>query len=501
MAIMLGALVIFLPKISEKNKNTKRATKLTTTEFQFTKDKAEWAWEDAAEEYRRVYGKTAVKASDVEKLPSGGTEIGTTGSPKQEEAEQEYTDEETMKIFDYAAMPIAYFVGWLVRKNLVSDEFRQTHGGEVIRDLKDEKLTPVDFLAGDMDYVFTRDDVAPEAQRFVDIYYRDELAPIPFSHRSRRYFFDYYKVICSEYDSPRYYCVDFTWEKFHRLAEVLDLRYRDFMSEEPDWDGAEAKAVLKGQYWGTPAELFVEPGTMPSYAQKCADAFEHMTEGLQQEIADCLIEYYTETEPAEPSVEWILGHMSPSRVEVVKPDPGVCGCKALYGLHAADEPFGVLAGGAATSAAAKKNAVPAYVVRGESEWDPEHGISFTVIGDHVVDFGGYADAMSPCSEDLQWRYRILEDASRGNYCAAEVIPARFGGRTGSADNQVVVPKAAAALKEHCEDLVEALYIMKRVEHYDCKITYENGRPNYLFLEATAGDRRTFRDSISLGNFQ
>ena len=93
-----------------------------------------------------------------------------------------------MKIFDYAAMPIAYFVGWLVRKNLVSDEFRQTHGGEVIRDLKDEKLTPVDFLAGDMDYVFTRDDVAPEAQRFVDIYYRDELAPIPFSHRSRRYF-------------------------------------------------------------------------------------------------------------------------------------------------------------------------------------------------------------------------------------------------------------------------------------------------------------------------
>jgi hypothetical protein len=201
---------------------------------------------------------------------------------------------------------------------------------------------------------------------------------------------------------------------------------------------------------------------MPSYAQKCADAFEHMTEGLQQEIADCLIEYYTGTEPTEPSVEWILGHMSPSRVEVVKPDPGVCGCKALYGSHAADEPFGVLAGGAATSAAAKKNAVPAYVVRGESEWDPEHGISFTVIGDHVVDFGG---------------------------------------RTGSADNQVVVPKAAAALKEHCEDLVEALYIMKRVEHYDCKITYENGRPNYLFLEATAGDRRTFRDSISLGNFQ
>ena len=121
-----------------------------------------------------------------------------------------------------------------------------------------------------------------------------------------------------------------------------------------------------------------------------------------------------------------------------------------------------------------------------------------MIGDHVVDFGGYADSSSPCEEDLQWRYRILEDASRGNYCKAEVIPARFGGRKNSADNQVLVPKAAAALKEHYEDLVEALYAMKQVKNFDCKITYHEGKPNYLFLEATAGERRTFRDSISLG---
>ena len=32
----------------------------------------------------------------------------------------------------------------------------------------------------------------------------------------------------------------------------------------------------------------------------------------------------------------------------------------------------------------------------------------------------------------------------------------------------------------------------------CKITYHEGKPNFLFLEATAGDRRTFRDAISLG---
>ena len=79
-----------------------------------------------------------------------------------------------------------------------------------------------------------------------------------------------------------------------------------------------------------------------------------------------------------------------------------------------------------------------------------------------------------------------------------VILARFGGRPDSADNQVVVPRAAAERKRQFEDLIEALFVLKLAEHYDCKITYQEGKPNYLFLEATAGSRRTFADSIGLG---
>ena len=116
----------------------------------------------------------------------------------------------------------------------------------------------------------------------------------------------------------------------------------------------------------------------------------------------------------------------------------------------------------------------------------------------MVAFGGSGDAEPPYEEDLQWRYRILEDAAHGNYCAAEVIPARFGGKPDSADNQVVIPKAAAERKQQYEDLVEALLVLKLAEHYDCKITYQEGKPNYLFLEADAGGRRTFADSIGLG---
>ena len=551
LSIPLGALIIFMPRIMEKNKIQAQRKRPVSAAAQFTKDKAEWAWEAAASEYLR----TQVSAADARNMA------------------KEFTDKENEKIFAYAGTPIAYFLGWLVKRDLISEEFRETCGALNIRDLKAEEITPVEFLAAYMDYVLARDDIAPEARRFVDLYYRDDTNGITFSHRSKRYFFDYYKAVCSTYETPRYYCVDFTWESFHRLAEILDLRYRAFNREDFDEETTENSGTtenggaagngglrLQGQYFDTEAKLFVEPGTSSYYSQKCADAFTNMSEGLQREIADCMIEYYTETAPEDPSVEWILSHFSPSKVVVFKPDAGLCGCKTLFGELASAPPFGSVAGlygktgvssgsvasatlsgstasaapsGSTTSAAPSgstasvapsgstakvapsgsvaakdivnggprvygSTAVPAYVVRGESEWDPEHGISFTVIGDHVVDFGGYADSSSPCEEDLQWRYRILEDASRGNYCKAEVIPARFGGRKNSADNQVLVPKAAAALKEHCEDYVEALYIMKQVEHYDCKITYHEGKPNFLFLEATAGDRRTFRDSIALG---
>ena len=53
-------------------------------------------------------------------------------------------------------------------------------------------------------------------------------------------------------------------------------------------------------------------------------------------------------------------------------------------------------------------------------------------------------------------------------------------------------------KQQYEDFVEALFVLKLAEHYDCKITYQEGKPNYLFLETTAGSRRTFADSIGLG---
>ena len=217
LSIPLGALIIFLPKIMEKNKIQAQRKRPVSAAAQFTKDKAEWAWEAAASEYLR----TQVSAAEARNMA------------------KEFTDKENEKIFAYAGTPIAYFLGWLVKRDLISEEFRETCGALNIRDLKAEEITPVEFLAAYMDYVLARDDIAPEARRFVDLYYRDDTNGITFSHRSKRYFFDYYKAVCSTYETPRYYCVDFTWESFHRLEKILDLRYRAFMSDDFDEETTE----------------------------------------------------------------------------------------------------------------------------------------------------------------------------------------------------------------------------------------------------------------------
>ena len=329
---------------------------------------AEWAWDDAAEEYLRLTG-------------------GATG--------QAFSDEENEKIYGYAGTPTAYFLGWLIQKDLVSDEFRRTYDHETIRAVRDGLMTPVEFYAGYMDYVLVRDDIAPEILKFVDLYFRDGTRDMALNHGMRRYFFDYYKAVCSSCDIPRYYCVDFNRDSFRRLSEILDRRLNEFNRVTFDEDELEDYGQkLRSQYFDTEAELFAEPGTPRAYAGKCAAAYGAMSPGLRSEIAEHLIEYCVADLPEEPTAEWVIRHFSPYKVVVFRPD-------------------------------SSNEAAYAYVVLGESEWEPEHGISFTVIEDHVVAFGEYGDAEPPYEEDLQWRYRILEATAGSRRTFADSIGLAF----------------------------------------------------------------------------
>ena len=180
----------------------------------FRADKAEWAWEEAAAEYFRLRG-TVYDIDDREQYKLfqeriGGMEPG-----------------ESDRIYDYAGMPIACFLGWLIRRDLISDDFRSLHDPELLQAVKNETKTPLDVFRN-MDYVLSKDDIKQEAMPFVNFYYNAEGNSGSFKHSTRKYFFDYYRAVCSRFDVPRYYCVDFTRESFHVLAKILDQRYLEF---------------------------------------------------------------------------------------------------------------------------------------------------------------------------------------------------------------------------------------------------------------------------------
>lgn len=461
---VLGALIFFLPKFwgSTQSLGPSQAQQrpVPAVEFPaFRADKAEWAWEDAALEYFRLRG-TVYDPKDSEQNNAFRERISAM------------QDSETDTIYDYAGMPIAYFLGWLIERDLVSEDFRNLHGPEILKAVKDETQTPVEVLRN-MDYVLSRDDIDPKAYRLMDFYYNAEKTDSPlkrgthssFKRRSRKYFFDYYRAVCSRFDVPRYYCVDFSWERFHQLAQILDRRYQEFCRSGFDEDELEQdERILRSQYFDSAAELLYERGTPKVYVQMCADAYESMSAHLSKAISGKLLEYCTEEIPDEDAVpEKILPHFHPQRVLVMKPE---------------------------------SEEIPAYMILGESEWEEEHGVAFTVIGNYAVNSSYYADAESPWSDDMIWEYRLQRDAEQGNFCEVDPVPAQFGGDN-AGSGRIRMVAAAAQLKEEIDEMIEALFMLKMADKYDYKVVYDGKEPSYIFISALKNDMRTFADSIRL----
>lgn len=456
-AALIGALSYALPKMwgsPSMSSHTGAAVKLPV----FTADKAKWAWDEAAIEYFRLQG-IVYDLLDGEQKKNYQERVAAMN------------DSESAQIYDYAGTPIAYFLGWLAQRNLVSEDFLQLHGAEAVQAVREERDTPLSLLRN-MDYVLSSEDIAPGMNSFMVYYYEDERRFGPYSSKRTKYFMDYYRAVCSRFTTPRYYCLKFDWESFHELARILDRRYREYSGGDLFSDDyAPQERVLRAEYFDTAAELRCEPGTPPEYADRCADAYEHMSEPLRRELAASLEEFCTEEIPEEMTPDKILHMLEPTEVVVSRP----------VDLGAATDGIG---------------AVPAYVILGESAWEPEHGVAFTVIGDCVVSSTYHADAESPWQEHFMWKYRIHRDALNGDYCEVDKIPADFGGSGGEAD-RIRIPLSAALCKKEMDLLVEALYIRGFANKYECKVTYDGDNPNYLFISTIKGEERTFADSIPL----
>ena len=157
----------------------------------FNAYKSKWGWDDAAMEY------CDLKEYGYEEIP----------------------EEESDKIYEYASMPAAYFLMWLIENDHMSETFYAETPNEEINKLKAREITPVDFFVNNMDCCLLRDEIAESILPFVDSYFEsvDERAYLNFRNKDMS---DYYECVKNENDF--YFCIDFSWDIYDRIRNKID---------------------------------------------------------------------------------------------------------------------------------------------------------------------------------------------------------------------------------------------------------------------------------------
>lgn len=178
-----------LSNLNEEKSESKTVYKPYDERFRF-RYKAEWAWTDAADEYLKKTGKT-----DYSQL----------------------SEEENEKIFGYASMPMVYFAMWLVEKDLLSEDIWGDTNDEYFTKMKSREISPLEILET-CSYDFATADIDESILPFVCWYFYDFYINT-----------DYPEYIKN--DDQFYYCVDFSWEAYDKLAKRIDYAYSVFLNK------------------------------------------------------------------------------------------------------------------------------------------------------------------------------------------------------------------------------------------------------------------------------
>lgn len=110
-----------------------------------------------------------------------------------------------------------FYLGWLIKNDLVSDSFRQEHVS-AIRRLLNKEITSVKFYEDQLDGVFTSEDLNEKGLRFTEYY---------FDFQNGQYLKDYESVLVGDLDT--FFHVEDTWGNFEKINLVIDQRYREWL--------------------------------------------------------------------------------------------------------------------------------------------------------------------------------------------------------------------------------------------------------------------------------
>lgn len=394
--------------------------------------KGKWVWDDAAKEYMSLHD-----IDDVSKL----------------------TDEDGDKIYDYTAGPLSYFFFWLWKSGFLTEYFYGDCPAEMIEDMKNRKVTPVDIL-GAIDYYFSDEYMSEDILPFFSTYY--DIGGYFFS--TNVYLYDYYDCIGNP--ENKYYCIDFSWDILDRLTEKIDERYRKYKNEKqlyPDYD----------YYEDEPEQTKVNSAVFGEL-EVCKSGVKY-----KGEFPDCYIEQCIH----------VLDTLSPLQIRKLERS-----FDDDYGYDE-DEPISVKQFEAETLhiMEPQTHGDVVFAVSGSADFEPEHGISFSVRNGIITGYGYSYDFDDPYSESNCKNYDIPNidftaiskesDAekyiSSGELVKTKLLPDIKGCKLTADEEYVYLTPKALEEKNRCDRFIKDIiaYTGRSDLEILYSVNYQVGRDN------------------------
>lgn len=259
--VILSLLLYFAKKSpNEVQANSQQAKPI---EY-FQKDKAEYSYDVAADEYCRLH--------DIDKA--------------------NMSEEDHYKIYEYAGMYITYFLYWLIINDYISVSFKEMMGEEQIKAVRQRNISPVEIFRN-MDNTLSMQEIDNSLRYFMTSYY------------SKRYFADYYLEIYNEQHNV--YCLDFSYDIYDKIAKRIDeaLMYFDHSLEDYDfYDEENIREKIYVPAFGQELDIYATNQVSDVYYQRCITHLQNLPETL---LSDMKREIYRYVEDYDFADELING--------------------------------------------------------------------------------------------------------------------------------------------------------------------------------------------------
>ncbi|MBR1773285.1 MAG: hypothetical protein IJ749_05240 [Eubacterium sp.] len=422
-------------------------------------------------------------------------------------------EEDRIRIYDYAANEMTYFLTWLIRKDYISSKLRRKLGSEVINGFQEESQNPTIIMRNVIDYKLRFKDISDNINFFADAYLTlpDFKRDMCSSKFMERYIFDYYRNVIRKNENgiPIKYCHTFSWDIYNKLERVIDERFRNLCAviSEGRSNPSYEKGSIYSSVYNMDIKVTAKRDVPDDYIERCKATFDDYSFRINDELVQMV---YKLVKKDVPSLEYVRDNLRPSNIDIFVPmeeDEAYI----VYGrLQLPDKEPADHSGDESGSAVEHFPMILSWVVR--------KGVLLNVdaLGGYILPWDFEADVIykKKVAEkrlaDALARYKysghqsineeIVNDLVRDGVVVKDQLVTR-----GFSDYQVCeiyIPEEIKKIKDYYVSMAEALICEGLADYYICKPEYTNNSliPTKIRVEARKMDvyeKLVFLDKVGI----